>query len=107
MILCDLRDFEGDRRMRIRSLPVWLGQRRTRAVLWALLAIVEISSLTGAAQAPPHLAATWRLACVAGPLYLGGLMMAVRTPRSEGFYEWCVEGMLFLPALVCATGMLF
>ena len=107
MILCDLRDLEGDRRMKIRSLPVCLGERRTRALLWALLGVIEFSSLTGAAQAPAHLAAAWRLACVAGPLYLGGLLIAVRTPRSEGFYEWAVEGMLFLPALVCAVGMLF
>jgi len=107
MILCDLRDIEGDRRLRIRSLPVCLGEKRTRAVLWALLAIVEILSLTAAAHAPSHLATAWRLACVVGPLYLGGLMIAVRTPRSEGFYEWWVEGMLFLPALVCAAGMLF
>jgi 4-hydroxybenzoate polyprenyltransferase len=107
MILCDVRDIEGDRRMGIRSLPVCLGEKRTRALLWAVLAVVEISSLTAAAHAPAHLAATWRLACVAGPLYLGGLMLAVRTPRSESFYEWYVEGMLFLPALVCAAGMLF
>jgi 4-hydroxybenzoate polyprenyltransferase len=107
MILCDLRDIEGDQRMGIRSLPVCLGEKRTRAVLWGVLAVVEISSLVGAAQAPAHLAATWRLACIAGPLYLGGLMIAVRTPRSEGFYEWWVEGMLFLPAVVCAAGLLF
>jgi 4-hydroxybenzoate polyprenyltransferase len=107
MILCDLRDLEGDRRMGIRSLPVSLGEKRTRAFLWALLAVIEILSLTAAAQAPAPLAAAWRLACVAGPLYLGGLMIASRAPRSEGFYEWCVEGMLFLPALVCAVGMLF
>jgi len=107
MILCDLRDIEGDRRMRIRSLPVWLGEKGTRALLWAVLAVVEISSIAGAVQAPGRLAAAWRLACVAGPLYLGGLMIAVRTPRSEGFYEWWVEGMLFLPAVACVAGMLF
>jgi chlorophyll synthase len=107
MILCDLRDLEGDRRMGIRSLPVCLGRKRTRALLWMLLAIVEISSITAAMQAPPHLALAWRFACIAGPLYLGGLMTAVRTPRSEAFYEWCVEGMLFLPSLVCALGTLW
>ena len=107
MILCDLRDLEGDRRMKIRSLPVWLGEKRTRSLLWALLAVIEISSLTASAQAPAHLAVAWRLACIVGPLYLGALLLAVRTPRSEGFYEWGVEGMLFLPALVSAAGMLF
>jgi 4-hydroxybenzoate polyprenyltransferase len=107
MTLCDLRDLDGDRRMKIRSLPVWFGEKRTRALLWALLAIIEMSSLAGAAQAPAHLQAAWRLACVVGPVYLGGLLIAVRTPRSESFYEWGVEGMLFLPSLVCGAGMLF
>jgi hypothetical protein len=30
------------------------------------------------------------------------LLAAVRQPRPERFYEWCVEGMLFLPALALA-----
>jgi 4-hydroxybenzoate polyprenyltransferase len=107
MILCDLRDLEGDRRMGIRSLPVSLGEKHTRSLLWALLAIIEISSLTGAVWAPARLVAAWRLASVAGPFYLGWLMIASRARRSEAFYEWGVEGMLFLPAVVCAVGMLF
>ena len=104
MILCDLRDFDGDRKMGIKSVPVCLGQRGTRILLSLLLGVIEIFALAALAQAPPHLVSTWRLACIATPLYLGGLLLAVRQPRSEAFYEWWVEGMLFLPAVVCAAG---
>ena len=104
MVLCDLRDLEGDRKMGIRSLPVCLGQRGTRISLGLLLGFIEIAALVALAHAPPHFAAPWRLACIAAPLYLGGLLLAVRKPRSEAFYEWWVEGMLFLPAVVCVAG---
>jgi hypothetical protein len=42
--------------------------------------------------------------CVLGPIYLGGMLLAVRRPRSERFYEWIVEGMLFLPAIAICIG---
>ena len=98
MILCDLRDLAGDRRTGIRSLPVWLGEKQTRLLLVVLLVIIEALGLSALALAPPHWVANWRLTCVLVPLYLGGLLVAVRVPRSERFYEWSVEGMLFLPA---------
>lgn len=99
MILCDLRDLDGDRRTGIRSLPVWLGEKRTRLLLIALLLGIEALSLAALAFAPAPHVAVWRRTCIVGPLYLGGLLLAVRAPRSERFYEWAVEGMLFLPAI--------
>lgn len=44
------------------------------------------------------------MASLLGPLYLGGLLFAVRPPRSERLDEWVVEGMLFLPATGVALG---
>jgi hypothetical protein len=38
--------------------------------------------------------------------YLAGLLLALRRPRTEAFYEWWVEGLLFLPALVELPGQL-
>ena len=99
MILCDLRDLNGDRRTGIRSLPVCFGERRTRLLLLALLVIIEVLGLAALACARESRVGAWQLSCILAPLYLGGLLVALRAPRSERFYEWAVEGMLFLPAV--------
>jgi 4-hydroxybenzoate polyprenyltransferase len=98
MILCDLRDLNGDRRTGIRSLPVLLGEKRTRTLLAALLTIVTALTLTMLAHAPARHALASRFADLVTPLALGALLFATRTPRSERFYEWAVEGLLFVPA---------
>ena len=103
MLLCDLRDIAGDTRAGVRSVPVALGERRTRGLLWVLLAVVEGLALTALHTASPAHARVWLLLSIGAPLYLGALIVAVRRPRSEGFYEWWVEGMLFLPALAVWT----
>ena len=90
MVLCDLRDMEGDRTAGTKSLPVLLGREWTQGLLWMLIA-------GGALCAVMH-----------GWLELGGMTAAALCPlavaanrrRSEGFYEWLAEGTLFLPALV-------
>jgi 4-hydroxybenzoate polyprenyltransferase len=99
MLLCDLRDLAGDRASGVRTLPVALGERRTHWLLIALLVIIEALALLMIAQAAPAFQQTWRLIAILGPIYLGALLVAVRRPRSERFYEWAVEGMLFLPPL--------
>jgi 4-hydroxybenzoate polyprenyltransferase len=99
MILCDLRDRAGDEMCGIRSLPVVLGDKRTRRLLVGLLAGIEALSLGACMLASDAHRPAWAVMAVLGPLYLGGLLIAVRQPRSERFYEWVVEGMLFLPAV--------
>ena len=102
MILCDLRDVEGDRRVGTLSLPAWLGRRRTRGLLVVLILVIEGLTLAALASAPGEDRARWGWMAVAAPVYLSALFIAVRVPRSERFYEWFVEGMLFMPALVVA-----
>ena len=99
MTLCDLRDIAGDRRTGIVSLPVALGEKRTRVLLWLLLGTIEMLALATLWKSPASLAAPWRIVALSAPLYLGGILLAIRRPRSERFYEWWVEGILFLPAL--------
>ena len=99
MILCDLRDVEGDRRTGVVSLPGFLGERGTRRLLVGLLIAIESLAFLIAARAPAGHAIAWRILSAVGPLYLGWLIAAVRVRRSERFYEWWVEGMFFLPAL--------
>ncbi len=104
MIICDLRDREGDEAWHIRSLPVVLGDRNTRRLLLALLVGIEALALSALALPSQSHRATWAVISLLGPLYLGGMILAIRRPRSERFYEWIVEGMLFLPAIaVCVT----
>lgn len=98
MIICDLRDVAGDRACGIRSIPVALGERGTRWLLFALLILIASLSLTALANAPDRHRAAYRWICIIGPLYLGALLFAIRRPQPERFYEWAVEGMLFLPA---------
>ena len=89
MLLCDQRDIAGDRRCGIRSVPVVLGEK------WTLLALAAL--LVAAAALAP---APFKMPVA---IYLGALLFAARTPRSERFYEWWVEGMLFVPALTAAA----
>lgn len=100
MILCDLRDVEGDLRTGTRSLPMLLGRERSRWLLIALVLGIEALTLTALATVATEHLAHWRCVAIAAPLYLGSLLYASRRPRSEAFYEWFVEGMLFLPAVV-------
>jgi len=90
MVLCDLRDIDGDRSAGTRSLPVLLGETRTQALLWFLIA-------AAAACAFAH---QWPILGCATAVALIPLALAAKRRRSEAFYEWLAEGTLFLPALV-------
>ncbi len=90
MVLCDLRDIEGDRAAGTGSLPVLLGVAATQGLLWLLIA-------AGAACA---LARGWPVLAAATVVLLSPLALAARRRRDEAFYEWLAEGTLFLPALV-------
>ena len=103
MILCDLRDVEGDLRTGVTSLPGALGWRGTRRVLAGLLVTLESLAFIIVARLPDSHPLAWRILCLIGPLYLGWLIIAARVRRSERFYEWWVEGMFFLPAIAVAV----
>jgi 4-hydroxybenzoate polyprenyltransferase len=90
MVLCDLRDMDGDRAAGTRSLPVILGPARTHALLWLLIT-------AGAACAFIH---HWPILAASTLALLSPLAIAARRPRTEAFYEWLAEGTLFLPAIV-------
>jgi 4-hydroxybenzoate polyprenyltransferase len=90
MLLCDLRDIDGDRAAGTRSLPVLLGEHRTQALLWLIIA-------TGAACAAIH---GWPILAWSTVAALTPLALAASHRRNEAFYEWLAEGTLFLPALV-------
>ncbi len=100
MIFCDLRDLAGDRRMGVRSLPALLGERRSRGFV-ALLAVMNAGCGIAAWSAGIH-AGAWLALAWLGPACILALLRAVRVRRTERFYEWWVEGMLFLPAVVIA-----
>jgi 4-hydroxybenzoate polyprenyltransferase len=90
MLLCDLRDIDGDRAAGTKSLPVLLGGRGTLGLLWLLIA-------AGAACALMH---GWPILAWATVALLSPLALAAQRRRNEAFYEWLAEGTLFLPALV-------
>ena len=96
MVLCDLRDIEGDRAAGTRSLPVLLGGAGTQRLLWLLIA-------AGASCAAMHGSSLLAVATVAA---LSPLALAAQRRRNEAFYEWLAEGTLFLPALVELGGRL-
>ena len=103
MMLCDLRDVDGDRRMRTLSLPVVIGAAWTLRALVGLLAILGLLTWATASEATRGNAPLWYALGAASVLYLGGLWFGARKPRPEFFYEWWVEGMLFLPCLAVLT----
>jgi 4-hydroxybenzoate polyprenyltransferase len=102
MILCDMRDMRGDAGAGVRTLPVLLGVRGTAIALVTLLVFTAILSVAAILNAPPARKAAWMLLSPAMVLWLGSLLAALRKPRSESFYEWWVEGILFLPPLAVA-----
>lgn len=106
MILCDLRDIQGDTQMGIKSLPVALGSRGTMFSLGILIMLVAFFSVLAARHLPSANARTWRAICAGTIAYLSGLLVAVRRLKSnpEWFYEWWVEGILFVPAVVYFSG---
>lgn len=102
MILCDLRDIEGDRRCGIASLPVLLGSGRTRFVLASLIFFTTALALVNVAFDPRN-ASDWMALGAFGALMLTMIFVESRVRRSEQFYEWLVEGMIFFPAFVFAV----
>lgn len=104
MTLCDWRDLAGDRQTGIRSIPAVLHERTLLRMLWALAFVVEALTIGALIRAGPAHAAAWALLCALQPVCLAGLLIAIRRPRPEAFYEWWVEGLLFLPAMAVWTG---
>ncbi len=90
MVLCDLRDMEGDRAAGTRSLPVLLGREWTRGLLWMLIAGGAFCAVMRG----------WPILAGATVAALSPLALAAHRRRSEAFYEWLAEGTLFLPVLV-------
>lgn len=106
MILCDLRDVVGDRSCGVLSLPAYLGEARAWRVLWVLVySTCGLGLLL--AILPPKRAWLWFSLAVGNSAFLGGLVLAARRFRSERFYEWWVEGILFVPAAVLALAGLW
>ncbi len=105
MLLCDLRDRQGDAQCRIRSIPVVLGEKGTRGLLWGLAGAGQfgLPFPIGLDQGRLHAFVLLSLLTGGYQLYL---LQATRRPRSERFYEWTVEGLLYLPALAVGLSWL-
>jgi 4-hydroxybenzoate polyprenyltransferase len=101
MLLCDLRDVEGDRRCGVVSVPTRLGERRVRGLLWGLVGLTSGAAVLIAVFSRRH-GLLWLWLALTNSAYISGLILAVCRGRSERFYEWCVEGVLFVPALTLA-----
>lgn len=102
MILCDLRDIAGDILSGTRSVPVVLGRRRTLLALQFLLwATLGLGVAIGIAAPSALMARTWAIMGISAAFYQGMLLKHVhdQTP-TEAFFEWWVEGMLFIPPLI-------
>jgi 1,4-dihydroxy-2-naphthoate octaprenyltransferase len=100
MMLCDLRDLRGDQRTGVITLPVFMGKKRTVRLLWGLIGCslglaTMLSMLPGATSRWLLIANALHL-----PAYLSWLVWSARTRRREHFYEWWVEGVLFVPAII-------
>ena len=106
MLICDLRDLAGDAQCGIHSIPVVIGEKGARGLLWAL-------AIAGVLLLPtPLLVRTGYPMPYYPVIFLTGfwqacLIHATRSPRSERFYEWAVEGMLYAPALACGITTVF
>jgi len=104
MLLCDLRDLAGDRQCGVRSIPVLWGEKGARRLLWTL-AVTQQLLLSGLIFFRDTGTLPFALLAVVTGLYQAWLLHATRHPRSERFYEWAVEGLLYLPAAACGLAL--
>ena len=104
MLLCDLRDRTGDAQCGIRSIPVVWGENGARRLLWALAVIGQILLVALIRSRLIEDLPLALLALLTGACQ-GCLIHATRRPRSERFYEWAVEGLLYVPAVACGLAI--
>jgi 4-hydroxybenzoate polyprenyltransferase len=102
MILCDLRDIAGDSLAGTKSLPVILGRTRTLLALRLLLCFTLGIGLTaGMTASSPTTVTAWLALSVTTAVYECFLLgYILDRPTDESFYEWWVEGMLFIPPVI-------
>jgi len=102
MILCDLRDVAGDTALGIRSIPVALGFHRTMTALVIQLFLIAFLSLLKIGVSAPRNTATWCGISLGVLIYLTMLLAVVWKAKKqpESFYEWWVEGILFIPGVI-------
>ena len=106
MLLCDLRDLRGDRACGIRSIPVLWGEKGARRLLWTLAVLGQLL-LGGLIFFRTAGTLPFILLSILTGLHEAWLLHSTRRPRSERFYEWAVEGLLYLPALACGLAFIF
>jgi hypothetical protein len=92
VIVCDLRDLRGDRDRRVVTLAVLCGGPGTVAALAAVFL------LTAAATA-------WQLHVALGTVgYLAAAAVCFPIARArQWYYDYVVDGVLFVPLLLCAV----
>ena len=99
MILCDVRDIEGDGACGISTLPSLLGEKGTLSTLVALIVITTVLALAKGLVGPRD-ADSWLALGSVGAALLTTILIESRVRRSEQFYEWAVDGLLFFPAVI-------
>jgi 4-hydroxybenzoate polyprenyltransferase len=100
MMLCDLRDLRGDQRTGVVTLPVLMGKKLTVRLLWGLVGCI-LGLATMLAMLPGNLSrGVWVTYALLVPAYLAWLVASARTRRRTHYYEWWVEGVLFVPAII-------
>lgn len=92
VIVCDLRDLPGDRESRVVTLAVLCGGPGTVAALAAVFLLTAAASV-------------WQLYVAVGTLcYLAAAAVCFPIARARQWYFDCVvDGVLFVPLLLCAV----
>jgi 4-hydroxybenzoate polyprenyltransferase len=107
MLLCDLRDIEGDRVTGVRSIPVLLGVAGTRLLLWGIFILLTFFASVGALQVPGERGRFLGILALLGGGGMWAVLGASTRARGERFYEWAVEGLLFIPGAAWVLESLF
>lgn len=99
MLICDRRDIPGDRMAGVRTIATALGETATLRLAAALILAASLLALLLAASTP-DLRRPWLALALVLPAFSWPVIFAARAPRTEGFYEWLVEGMFLIPPAV-------
>ncbi|HPA18710.1 MAG TPA: UbiA family prenyltransferase [Verrucomicrobiae bacterium] len=98
-MLCDHLDRAGDAATGVRTLPVLLGERMTRVVLWLLVAAVFGCAIGAGVTIQGRRGAAWLCVSLSVPTYLALLLARIPRVGCSCVRECWIEGMLFVPAI--------
>lgn len=90
ILICDLRDLKGDQQAGIKSIPAFIGKKRSRSVIYQLILISLLPALL--LQSGEMLLTS---------IYFMTIIKLKYLFKKDLYYNWWIESFLFILPLLC------